>query len=172
MEYAKRNVLQNRFQSRIRPLQTKPADPLIPLDSLSLERYGIWCLPLQNDADADSIDFTMCNPPFYISLADLLASAAFKSRSPRSACTGAEVEMVTPGGEVAFISRMIEESKSLGVRCKWYSSMLGKSSSVETVVQKMKDVGIDNWAVKDLVQGSKTKRWAVAWSWGSLRPTE
>ena len=114
----------------------------------------------------------MCNPPYYISSADLLASAAFKSRPPRSACTGAEVEMVTPGGEVFFISRMIDESKNLGVRCQWYSSKLGKSSSVETVVQKMKDVGIDNWAVKDLMQGSKTKRWAIAWSWGNLRPTE
>lgn len=31
-------------------------------------------------------------------------------------CTGADNEMVTTGGEVAFVSRMVEESLSLGVR--------------------------------------------------------
>ncbi|KAL9129432.1 MAG: hypothetical protein Q9217_002106 [Psora testacea] len=123
-------------------------------------------------ANASSIDFTLCNPPFYASSADLIASAASKSRPPYSACTGADVEMVTPGGEVAFVSRMIDESKNLDERCQWYTSMLGKSNSVETVLQRLRNAGVDNWAVKDLVQGSKTKRWAVAWSWGSLRPTE
>ncbi|KAL9103040.1 MAG: hypothetical protein Q9163_001870 [Psora crenata] len=156
LEYAKRNVLQNKLETRIRPVQTKPTNPLIPLDTLGLGR----------------IDFTMCNPPFYASSADLVASAASKSRPPHSACTGADVEMVTPGGEVAFVSRMIDESKGLGERCMWYTSMLGKSSSVEAVVQRIRAAGMDNWAVKDLVQGSKTRRWAVAWSWGSLRPPE
>lgn len=80
--------------------------------------------------------------------------------------------MVTPGGEVAFVSRMIDESKELGDRCQWYTSMLGKYSSVEIIIENIKGTGIVNWAVKDLVQGNKTKRWAVAWSWGSMRPVE
>ena len=78
--------------------------------------------------------------------------------------------MVTPGGEVAFVSRMIDESRVLKDRCQWYTSMLGKYSSVEIVIENLRGAGVDNWAVKDLVQGSKTKRWAVAWSWGSMRP--
>lgn len=155
MTYAKRNILQNNLKSRIRPLQTKPSDPLIPLDAFGLE----------------SIDFTICNPPFYSSTSDLLSSAAAKSRPPRSACTGADVEMVTPGGEVAFVSRMIDESKALEDRCQWYTSMLGKYSSVEIIVDNLRGAGVDNWAVKDLVQGNKTRRWAVAWSWGSVRPS-
>ena len=117
-----------------------------------------------------SIDFTMCNPPFYASTTDLLNSAAKKSRPPHSACTGANVEMVTPGGEIAFVSRMIDESKALKERCHWYTSMLGKYSSVEIVVENLSGAGVLNWAVKDLVQGNKTRRWAVAWSWGDLRP--
>lgn len=36
--YAKRNALQNDLKFRIRPLQTKPNDPLIPLDAFGLER--------------------------------------------------------------------------------------------------------------------------------------
>ena len=101
----------------------------------------------------------------------MLSSAAAKSRPPRSACTGVDIEMVTPGGEIAFVSRMIDESKLLKDRCQWYTSMLGKYSSVEIVVENLKGVGVNNWAVKDLVHGSKTRRWVVAWSWGSMRPS-
>ncbi|CAD6576060.1 MAG: hypothetical protein ASARMPRED_007590 [Alectoria sarmentosa] len=155
MTYAKRNILQNNLKSRIRPLQTKPNDPLIPLAAFGLE----------------SIDFTICNPPFYASTSDLLSSAAAKSRPPRSACTGADVEMVTPGGEIAFVSRMIDESKILKDSCQWYTSMLGKYSSVEVIIENLRGAGVENWAVKDLVQGNKTRRWAVAWSWGSMRPS-
>lgn len=79
--------------------------------------------------------------------------------------------MVTPGGEIAFVSRMIDESKVLRDRCQWYTSMLGKYSSVETVVENLRGAGVENWAVKDLVQGNKTRRWAVAWSWGFMRPS-
>ena len=118
-----------------------------------------------------SIDFTICNPPFYSSTSDLLSSAAAKSRPPRSACTGADIEMVTPGGEIAFVSRMIDESKVLQDRCQWYTSMLGKYSNVEIVVGNLRGAGVDNWAVKDLVQGNKTRRWAVGWSWRSMRPS-
>ena len=114
----------------------------------------------------------MCNPPFYSSTADYLSSAASKSRPPHSACTGADVEMVTPGGEIAFVSRMIEESKTIRERCQWYSSMLGKYSSIEVIVENLRGAGVANWAVKDLVQGNKTRRWAVAWSWGSSRPSQ
>ena len=38
MNFAKRNILQNNLKSRIRPLLTKPNDPLIPLDAFGLER--------------------------------------------------------------------------------------------------------------------------------------
>lgn len=114
----------------------------------------------------------MCNPPFYASNSELLASAAAKSRPPHSACTGAEVEMVTPGGEVAFVSRMVDESVALKTRIQWYTSMLGKLSSVSEIVEKLKSVGVDNWAVTEFVQGQKTRRWAVAWSWGPMRPRQ
>lgn len=80
--------------------------------------------------------------------------------------------MVTLGGEVAFVSQMIDESRHLGDRCQWYTSMLGKASSVEKIVQKLKDYGVQNWAVKDLVQGNKTKRWCLAWSFANMRPDE
>lgn len=78
--------------------------------------------------------------------------------------------MVTPGGEVAFVSRMIDESLVLQDRVQWYTSMLGKLSSVATLVQKLRDKGVGNYAVTEFVQGSKTRRWGIAWSFEDLRP--
>ena len=86
------------------------------------------------------------------------------------ACTGAEIEMVTPGGEVAFVHRMIAESIELKEQVQWYTSMLGKHSSVATIIERLRQVGVHNWAVTEFVQGTKTRRWAVAWSWRDLRP--
>ena len=80
--------------------------------------------------------------------------------------------MVTPGGEVAFVSRMIAESRVLGNRCQWYTSMLGKYSSVEVIIENLHAAGVHDWAVKDLIQGTKTRRWTVGWSWGSMRPSQ
>lgn len=78
--------------------------------------------------------------------------------------------MVTLGGEVAFVNRMIEESCVVKDRVQWYTSMLGKLGSVTDVVETLKKKGIGNWAVTEFVQGTKTRRWGVAWSWGDMRP--
>ncbi|KAL8643146.1 MAG: hypothetical protein Q9226_008425, partial [Calogaya cf. arnoldii] len=156
LSYARQNILANNLKSRIRPFLTKPNDPLIPLDALCLE----------------NITFTICNPPFYSSSADLLSSALSKSRPPHSTCTGSPIEMVTPGGEIAFVTRMITESQRLRERCQWYTTMLGKYSSLDVVIEELKKTGVGNWAVKEFVQGGKTRRWGVGWSWGMRRPRE
>ncbi len=62
--------------------------------------------------------------------------------------------MITPGGEEAFVSKMIDESIGLGQRCRhvpflisshislfanrfrrWYTSMVGKQSSLTVLVK-------------------------------------
>lgn len=80
------------------------------------------------------------------------------------------MEMVTPGGEIAFVSQMIEESLQLRDKVKWYTTMFGKLSSVSIIVENLIDLGCRNYAVTEFVQGTKTRRWAVAWSWRDLRP--
>ena len=112
----------------------------------------------------------MTNPPFYTSETEMNGLAAQKTRPPNSACTGAPVEMICEGGEVEFVSRIIQESKTLRTKIKWYSSMLGKLSSVTAIIERLRDVGCRNYAVTEFVQGQKTRRWCVAWSWEGLRP--
>lgn len=79
--------------------------------------------------------------------------------------------MVTPGGEVEFVSRMIDESLRLRERVRWYTSMLGKLSSVHILIEKLIQCGNRNYAVTEFVQGSRTRRWAIAWSWTDVHPT-
>jgi len=100
----------------------------------------------------------------------MVASAASKQRPPFTACTGSETEMVTSGGEVAFVSKMIDESLALQDRVQWYTSMLGKFSSVEVLAKRLREKRVDNYAVTEFVQGSKTRRWGIAWSFDDMRP--
>ncbi|KAL2158869.1 hypothetical protein VTH06DRAFT_4061 [Thermothelomyces fergusii] len=157
LKYAERNIRLNGLQDRIRLLDRKPDDPLVPLDDLGT---------------ASAVDFVMMNPPFYASEEDMLSSASKKARPPMSACSGAPVEMVCDGGEVAHVGRLLRESLILRDRVQWYTSMLGKLSSLEVLVEQVRDHGIDNYAVTELVQGSKTRRWALGWSFGPMRPAE
>ncbi|KAK4121565.1 hypothetical protein N657DRAFT_109790 [Parathielavia appendiculata] len=156
LEYAKTNIELNHMEALIRLLKRKPDDPLIPLDAEGIH----------------SIDFVMMNPPFYASEEDMLSSAKKKARPPMSACTGAPVEMVCEGGEVAHVGRLLRESLVLRDRIQWYTSMLGKVTSLDALVEKLHEHGIDNYAVTEFVQGNKTRRWAVGWSFGSMRPAD
>ncbi|PYI27423.1 DUF890 domain protein [Aspergillus indologenus CBS 114.80] len=156
IESSRANVSANGLDSRITVVRTTSEERLIPSDT---------------KLKVDRLDFTMCNPPFYASRDEMVASAEAKDRPPFSACTGAEVEMVTAGGEIAFISRMIEESLQLRDKVLWYTSMCGKLSSIAVLIEKLVGHGNNNYAVTEFVQGNKTKRWALAWSWTDLRPT-
>lgn len=130
-----------------------------------------YILPL-NEGSVDKVDFTMTNPPFYESEADLIKSAKKKASPPNSACTGAPVEMVVEGGEVAFVGRLLQESLFFRNRVQWYTAMFGKLSSLQEFIGKLRERGIDNYAVTEFVQGNKTKRWAVGWSFGNMRPSD
>lgn len=154
LAYARGNVARNNLSERVTLVHRDPSSPLIPLDDLGTQ----------------SADFVMTNPPFYESASELEALALKKARPPLTACTGSPGEMVTPGGEVGFARRLLAESLNLRERVGWYSTMLGKHVSVEAVVLMLREEGVDNFAVTEFVQGTKTRRWAVAWSFGDMRP--
>ncbi|EGX46518.1 hypothetical protein AOL_s00109g90 [Orbilia oligospora ATCC 24927] len=152
---AANNISQNTLEDRITLLDVSSSSTILPEGEII--------------SYSQPIDFTMCNPPFYTSINDMLSSAKTKAVPPLSACTGSTTEMVTDGGEVAFVNRMVEESLKLKEKVRWYTSMLGKRSSVEKVVEKLKESGVANYVVGEFVQGAKTKRWAVGWSFGDRR---
>lgn len=155
LTFARRNVELNNLQSRVRVVGRDVDAPLLPLDELDVETIG----------------FVMVNPPFYTSESELLDLARQKSRPPNSACTGASIEMVCEGGEIGFVRRIIDESLKLRTRVQWYTSMLGKQSSLDVLIGILMEHGIDNYAVTAFVQGNKTRRWALGWSFDHKRPS-
>ncbi|KAK0194490.1 hypothetical protein F5146DRAFT_926534 [Armillaria mellea] len=152
-QLAESNTSRNHLGNRVRVLQAHPSQCIL--------------FPLNTYPD-ESFSFTMCNPPFYASLDEVTLSAEGKAMDPNAVCTGAPVEMVTPGGEAAFVRQIVRESKQLGTRCRWYTSMLGKMSSLQEVVALLKELSIDNYAITEFVQG-QTRRWAIGWSFTDER---
>ncbi|KAH9889026.1 hypothetical protein C8Q73DRAFT_709419 [Cubamyces lactineus] len=149
---ARTNVETNGLHDRIAVTPAQPDGPILA--------------PL---FDSDTVyDFTMCNPPFYSSREEVLQSAEAKELGPNAVCTGADIEMITPGGEAAFVGRMVEESIQLLGKCRWFTSMLGKMSSLTDIVQSLRAKKVDNYAISELVQG-QTRRWVIAWSFDDLR---
>ncbi|CAA7268739.1 unnamed protein product [Cyclocybe aegerita] len=132
------------------------------IDVRKASKEGGILFPLE-DCDA-KYDFCMCNPPFYASAAEVEDLAREKELPPNAVCTGADIEMIySDGGEAGFVGRMVEESETFQTRCKWYSSMFGKMSSVTRIVEMLRERSITNYAITEFVQG-QTRRWAIAWS--------
>lgn len=181
---ARHNVLQNDLEERIEIQLVEPNHPiLLAMFCEVTRRYShLFQLFLSDFADVSmfplhliplsehSFAFTMCNPPFYASEAEIEENASNKAREPTSVCTGAVHEMVTEGGEERFVLRMLEESAKEGLRerCWWYTSMVGKLSTLGVLVDQIRALGIDNYVLTELVQG-QTRRWIVAWSFRDVR---
>ncbi|KAG5979154.1 hypothetical protein E4U43_006936, partial [Claviceps pusilla] len=155
--WAKSNVKLNDLSHRIHVLPRHADSVLIPLDEPGIP---------------SSIDFTMTNPPFYESEEEMLRSAKQKQRPPFTACTGSASEMVTQGGELAFVRRIFAESMRLGGRVQWYTAMFGFLSSLTAFVETLRAEKVSNYAVTEFLQGNKTRRWAIAWSFQGLRPAQ
>ena len=161
LSYANQNVKSNDLASRIR--LTHVSDPAAPL------LHVLSTFPSDMD-----LDFVMTNPPFYSSREDMLAARGAKLFPPSAVCAGAENEMICEGGDVGFVSRLIDESLAPETRnhVRWFSAMMGRLASLQQVVAKIKAAGITNYAVTCLQAGHRTRRWAVAWSFEDLRPRD
>ncbi|KAM7269413.1 hypothetical protein ACFE04_024910 [Oxalis oulophora] len=106
--------------------------------------------------DGEKFDFCMCNPPFFESMEEA-------GLNPKTACGGTPEEMVCPGGERAFITRIIEDSVILKQSFRWYTSMLGRKANLKFLTSKLWEVGATIVKTTEFVQG-KTCRWGLAWS--------
>ncbi|CAO1615930.1 unnamed protein product [Parajaminaea phylloscopi] len=167
--------------NRIELLHTTPQDPLLPRRCDSDHKGTDAPTPSSPSGPSDRQGLpsaaafrwhlTMCNPPFYSSAEEIEQSASIKALPPHSVCSGAPTEMITMGGEIGFVKRIIEESvdlheyRSPGVAtgALWYTSMLGKASSVIPLIKQLREAGVDNYGLTCLVQGV-TRRWVLIWS--------
>ncbi|KAJ1277592.1 hypothetical protein BS78_04G016000 [Paspalum vaginatum] len=106
--------------------------------------------------EGESFDFCMCNPPFFESIEEA-------GLNPKTSCGGTAEEMVCPGGELAFVTRIIEDSVSLKNSFRWFTSMIGRLANLKLLVSKAREAGALVVKTTEFVQG-QTARWGLAWS--------
>lgn len=154
----------NHVRTRIALVHVDENDEFVPADiNTKLAQEAIWSM--QNH---ELIHFTMCNPPFYTSQQEMLSLARIKKTPANAVCHGTSSEMVTAGGELRFVQRMIQQSLS-DPRVVWWTCMLGKLSSVVQVAQELEPLSnerrIRAWGVHELpTGGGRTRRWVLLWT--------
>lgn len=150
LELANINITKNNLNDKIKLYKTTKEESLIPPVII-------------NNISENEINCQLCNPPFYESIEEIKHLENFKSTKPKSMNLGSLNEVVTEGGETAFVSNLIDESLNNQHLFKWYSSLLGKFSSLEVLINKLRQHNINNYALKEISLGS-TRRWVLAWS--------
>lgn len=117
--------------------------------------------------EGETVDFAMCNPPFFASPEEFLAansrkvrnlaqnaakrsakgrrgrpaaarqSAPGRRRASSNNFEGDPSELWCDGGECAFVGAMAKESRLLKDRCLWFSSLVSRADNVPTILQTL-----------------------------------
>ncbi len=125
----------------------------------------------------DTFDFTMCNPPFHASLEEAqvgsqrkLNNLAKKTNQPlpknknlKLNFGGQAAELYCEGGELGFIKRMIEESIEFKNHCRWFTTLVSKTSHLPSIYNALKNINAKQIRTVEMAQGQKLSRF-VAWS--------
>ncbi|MDO3643235.1 23S rRNA (adenine(1618)-N(6))-methyltransferase RlmF [Mucilaginibacter sp. L3T2-6] len=114
-------------------------------------------------------DASMCNPPFHSSALEAKEATATKWRklgiSPNKTSQnfgGQKTELWYPGGEAAFITRMINESAVIPENCKWFTTLVSKKETLPVVQKALNSVRATDVRVINMSQGQKVSR-ILAW---------
>ncbi|WP_028021888.1 23S rRNA (adenine(1618)-N(6))-methyltransferase RlmF [Enterovibrio calviensis] len=76
---------------------------------------------------------------------------------------GQNAELWCPGGEAAFIKRMIDQSADFKTQCLWFTTMVSKKENLPVIKQSLKAVKAKDIRVIEMAQGQKVTR-IVAWT--------
>ncbi|MCO5575920.1 hypothetical protein L7F22_029727 [Adiantum nelumboides] len=109
--------------------------------------------------EAERFDFCMCNPPFFASMKEA-------GMNPHTACGGTSAEMVYPGGEEGFISKMIEDSEQLKEQIHWFTTLVGRKVNLKILTSKLRERKVQMLRTTEFVQG-RTCRWGLAWTYNT-----
>ena len=119
----------------------------------------------------ERFDLTLCNPPFYGSAAEAWASNQRKVNnlsSPKRPVPvrnfgGQATELWCPGGEVAFINRMIAESAAYAQQCYWFTTLVSQKTTLPGLYAALRHAQAAEVRTVAMAQGNKISRF-VAWS--------
>lgn len=116
-------------------------------------------------------DVSISNPPFHSSIAAATAGTRRKLRnlSGKSAPEtilnfgGKDTDLSCEGGEFGFIRRMITESIAIPKTCRWFTTLVSKSSNLPGLYKALKAANAIEVKTIEMGQGQKLSR-IVAWT--------
>lgn len=136
-------------------------------------------LRLQSDANSifkgiiaenDFFDLVICNPPFHESAESAEKGSLRKLRNLKGERVkkvslnfgGKSNELWCEGGELRFISKMIDESRLYHDKCRWFTSLVSKEDNLKPLSQQLNSLKIAGYRVIEMQQGNKITR-VLAW---------
>lgn len=119
----------------------------------------------------DHFDVSICNPPFHTSKFEAMQSNSRKqvnmgkavAETPVLNFGGQSNELWYPGGEAAFISKMIFQSSKAPHQCLWYTTLVSQKDNLYNIFKALKKVGVFETKTINMAQGQKKSR-IVAWT--------
>ncbi|MCT2560699.1 23S rRNA (adenine(1618)-N(6))-methyltransferase RlmF [Chryseobacterium herbae] len=121
--------------------------------------------------DGDRFTFSMCNPPFHDSEESAMKGNLRKTKNinkskgkkPLLNFGGQQSELWCEGGEIAFISKMIEESAQYSSQVLWFTCLVSKKDNLPKLNSLLKKVRALDVKTIDMAQGQKVSR-MLAWT--------
>lgn len=121
----------------------------------------------------ERFELTLCNPPFHASANEAASGSKRKWRNlgrldpkrklPVLNFGGQAAELWCPGGEAAFVARLIGESAAHRNQVLWFSTLISKAGNLPGVYATLKKVGALETRTVEMSQGQKQSRF-VAWT--------
>lgn len=119
-------------------------------------------------------DATICNPPFFASLAEAEAGNRRKTTNlggrnaarpapPVRNFGGQASELWYPGGEEAFVRLMVKESQQMPASCFWFTTLISQSHTLPGIYKELQWAEAVEVKTIDMAQGQKKSR-LVAWT--------
>ena len=122
---------------------------------------------------AERFDVSLCNPPFHASLEEAqrgsqrkwraLGKADPKRKLPVLNFGGQSQELWCEGGEIRFVTLLIQESALIPTQVLWFSTLVSKASNLPPIQSALKKAGALEVRVVEMGQGQKQSRFA-AWT--------
>ena len=119
----------------------------------------------------DKFHFTLCNPPFHKSQKDAIAGNKRKIQNltkqvvSKAALNfgGKHNELWCEGGEVAFIKKMIKESKEFSKNCLWFTTLVSRKENLDFIYDALEDIEVLEYKTINMAHGQKISR-VIAWT--------
>jgi len=119
----------------------------------------------------DKFDFTISNPPFHKNAKEASQGSKRKVQNLKKEklkkvvlnFAGQANELWCDGGELAFITKMINQSTLFKNNCLWFTTLVSKKENLEAIYKLLKNVSTFEYKTINMKHGQKISR-IVAWT--------